>query len=107
MPVEPLPNPDLSEYFRNSVDLLSVYEVGGKVGLTNPSWQRVLGWSPEDLEGKDFIDFVHPDDVERTIAANVAEWTNHRQRARDSRADSVVVTERTVGLNGRRSDAVT
>jgi len=59
MPVEPLPNPDLSEYFRNSVDLLSVYEVGGKVGLTNPSWQRVLGWSPEDLEGKDFIDFVH------------------------------------------------
>jgi len=74
MPVEPLPNPDLSEYFRNSVDLLSVYEVGGKVGLTNPSWQRVLGWSPEDLEGKDFIDFVHPDDVERTIAANVAEW---------------------------------
>jgi len=53
----------------------------------------------EDLEGKDFIDFVHPDDVERTIAANVAEWTNHRQRARDSRADSVVVTERTVGLN--------
>jgi len=34
----------------------------------------VLGWSPEDLEGKDFIDFVHPDDVERTIAANVAEW---------------------------------
>ena len=74
MPAESQTNPDLSEYFRNSVDLLSVYEVGGKFGLTNPAWERVLGWSPDDLTGKDFIDFVHPDDVERTIAENVAEW---------------------------------
>jgi len=74
MPVESLPGPDLSEYFRNSVDLLSVYKFGGKFGLLNPSWQRVLGWSPEDLEGRDFIDLTHPDDVERTIAENLAEW---------------------------------
>jgi PAS domain S-box-containing protein len=71
---EPLPTPDLSEYFRNSVDLLTVYEVGGKFGLTNPSWERVLGWSRDDLAGRDFIEFVHPDDVDATIAENVAEW---------------------------------
>ncbi len=74
MPVESQPGPDLSEYFRNSVDLLSVYKIGGKFGLLNPSWQRVLGWSPEELEGRDFIDLTHPDDVERTIAENLVEW---------------------------------
>ncbi len=67
-------SPDLSEYFRNSVDLLSVYKIGGKFGLLNPSWQRVLGWSPEELEDAEFIDFVHPDDVERTVTENLAEW---------------------------------
>jgi len=77
-----LPNPDLSEYFRNSVDLLSVFKVGGSFGITNPSWQTMLGWSPEDLAGKAFIDFVHPDDVALTLAESGAEW------AEDSRTRS-------------------
>jgi PAS domain S-box-containing protein len=74
MSTEPLPNVDLSEYFRNSVDLLSVFQVGGNFGVTNPSWQTMLGWTPEDLEGKAFIEFVHPDDVASTLAESVAEW---------------------------------
>lgn len=74
MSVDSQPTPDLSEYFRNSADLLSVYRIGGKIGVTNPSWQSVLGWSREDLEERPFIDFVHPDDVERTIVENLTEW---------------------------------
>ncbi|MGB8196194.1 MAG: PAS domain S-box protein [Acidimicrobiales bacterium] len=68
------PNPDLSEYFRNSADLLSVFKVGGKFGVTNPAWEQVLGWTPEDLKGRAFIEFVHPDDVKATVAESVAEW---------------------------------
>jgi PAS domain S-box-containing protein len=34
----------------------------------------VLGWSPKDLADRPFIDFVHPDDVERTLAESTAEW---------------------------------
>ena len=75
MPADSLPNPDLSEYFRNSVDLLSVFKVGGRFGMTNPSWQTMLGWTPEDLAEKAFIEFVHPDDVAATIAESRAEWT--------------------------------
>jgi PAS domain S-box-containing protein len=67
-------SPDLSEYFRNSVDLLSVFKAGGKFGLTNPAWETVLGWTPEDLEGRDFVDFIHPDDVEPTRAESTVEW---------------------------------
>jgi PAS domain S-box-containing protein len=71
---EVLPNPDLSEYFRNSADLLSVFKIGGQFGVTNPAWEQVLGWTPEDLKGRAFIDFVHPDDVEPTLAEGRAEW---------------------------------
>jgi len=71
---DPFPDVDLSEYFRNSVDLLSVFKVGGGFGVTNPSWLTMLGWTPEDLAGKDFIEFVHPDDVALTLAESVAEW---------------------------------
>jgi PAS domain S-box-containing protein len=75
MSAESPSNPDLSEYFRNSVDLLSVFKVDGDFGITNPAWQRVLGWNPEDLAGSAFIEFVHPDDVDRTRAESAAEWS--------------------------------
>ena len=74
MSTEPFPDVDLSEYFRNSVDLLSVFKVGGGFGVTNPSWLSMLGWTPEDLAGKAFIEFVHPDDVAPTLAESAAEW---------------------------------
>jgi len=34
----------------------------------NPAWERVTGYTPEELMAKPFIEFVHPDDVERTNA---------------------------------------
>jgi PAS domain S-box-containing protein len=70
-----LSNPDLSEYCRNSVGLLSVFTIGGEFGVTSPSWQSVAGWTLEDLAGNDFIEFVHPDGVERTLAESAAEWS--------------------------------
>ncbi|MCB9397819.1 MAG: PAS domain S-box protein [Acidobacteria bacterium] len=33
----------------------------------NPAWQRVLGWSEEELLNRPFLDFIHPEDVERTL----------------------------------------
>ncbi len=75
MSAESPSNPDLSEYFQNSADLLSVFKADGDFGITNPAWQRVLGWNPEDLAGSAFIEFVHPDDVDRTRAESVAEWS--------------------------------
>ncbi len=33
----------------------------------NPSFHRVLGWKEEELLGHPFLDFIHPDDIDRTL----------------------------------------
>jgi PAS domain S-box-containing protein len=66
--------PDLEQYFWNSADLLSVYEPGGRLGFTNPAWHQLLGWDVDTMRGQNFIELVHPDDVEKTIAEAGAEW---------------------------------
>jgi hypothetical protein len=32
------------------------------------SWERVLGFRPSELRARPFLDFVHPDDLDATIA---------------------------------------
>ena len=34
----------------------------------NPAWTRALGWAEEELTGRPFLDFVHPEDSARTVA---------------------------------------
>ncbi|MFT7623458.1 MAG: PAS domain S-box-containing protein [Myxococcota bacterium] len=40
----------------------------GKFIDLNPEWERVLGWTLEELRAEPFVHFVHPDDLESTIA---------------------------------------
>jgi PAS domain S-box-containing protein len=58
--------PDLGDFFWSSPDLLSVFGRDGQLILANPAWADMLGWSAEDLRGRPFEDFVHPEDVEAT-----------------------------------------
>ena len=68
--------PELDEYFWNSVDLLSVFSRGGRMGVTNPAWQKVLGWDAESLRNIEFIDLVHPGDIARTEQESEREWND-------------------------------
>ena len=52
-----------------SRDLLCVASLDGWLLNLNPAWRETLGWSGEELTGRPFIEFVHPDDVEATLAA--------------------------------------
>ena len=36
----------------------------------NRTWEETLGWSQEELRGRPYMDFVHPEDAERTIEAS-------------------------------------
>ena len=36
----------------------------------NPAWERTLGFTLKELMSRPFIEFMHPDDRERTLAQN-------------------------------------
>lgn len=55
--------------FNLSADMLAVAGFDGYFKDLNPSWSRLLGFSPEELKAKPFIEFVHPDDRQSTIEA--------------------------------------
>jgi PAS domain S-box-containing protein len=48
---------------QNSSDVIRVLDADGTVTYASPSSQNVLGFSPEELEGKNAFDFVHTDDI--------------------------------------------
>ena len=60
---------ELDQFFNLSPDLLRIATTNGYSLRLNPAWERILGYSREELMAKQFFDFVHPDDLERTRKA--------------------------------------
>jgi len=57
---------ELERMFRLSRDMLSIIDADGQFLRVNPAWEDILGYSLEDINGKLFSEFIHPDDVEIT-----------------------------------------
>ncbi|WP_445152719.1 putative bifunctional diguanylate cyclase/phosphodiesterase [Baekduia sp. Peel2402] len=57
---------DVERFFDRSPDLLAIADRRGYFTCLNPEWEAVLGWSLEELSAEPFLNFVHPEDVERT-----------------------------------------
>jgi PAS domain S-box-containing protein len=55
--------------FTLSQDLLCVAGADGYFQRVNPAWERVLGYSAEEITGQPFLEFVHPDDRDATLEA--------------------------------------
>jgi len=49
-------------FFENSSVAVVILSEAGTIRYGIPAEDQVLGWSPEELVGTDFIDLVHPDD---------------------------------------------
>jgi PAS domain S-box-containing protein len=57
-------------FFAVSIDMLCLLDFEGYFKRLNPAWETVLGFTREELMSKPFIEFVHPDDRERTLNQN-------------------------------------
>jgi diguanylate cyclase (GGDEF)-like protein/PAS domain S-box-containing protein len=52
---------------QNSSDITTILDIDGTIRYESPSIERVLGYQPEELIGKNAFDFVHPGDLPHTI----------------------------------------
>lgn len=60
---------ELEQFFSTALDLLCIADTAGYFRRVNPQWEVVLGYPMSELEGRRFLELVHPDDVEPTLAA--------------------------------------
>ncbi len=58
----------LDGFFMASLDMLCFADFEGYFKRLNPAWERTLGFTAAELCRQPFLDFVHPDDREITIA---------------------------------------
>lgn len=61
---------------QNAADVICSIDVDGKFSAINPAVEKMLGYEPSELVGARLVQFVHPDDVEKTLETlkqNIAE----------------------------------
>lgn len=57
---------ELNNFFNINLDLLCIASKNGDFVKVNRQWEEVLGYKVEEIIGKNFTDFIHPDDLDGT-----------------------------------------
>ncbi len=52
----------------HSSDVIALLDAGGTIRYTSPPVTRLLGYTPEEMAGRNAFDLLHPDDLERCRA---------------------------------------
>lgn len=60
---------ELERFFSLTLDLLCIADTDGYFHRLNPQWEITLGYPLRELQGTRFLDYVHPDDLEKTNKA--------------------------------------
>jgi len=60
---------ELDRAWQLSQELLVVARPDGIIESVNPMWSQLLGYAAGDIVGTSFVDYVHPEDIDRTLAA--------------------------------------
>ena len=63
--------------WKNSRDLIVTVGTDGVFREVSPSWLTMLGHRPEEVVGRDFREYLHPDDIEPTETA-LGDFIPHR-----------------------------
>lgn len=54
-------------FFNNNHDLVCIASTEGYFETLNPKWEKVLGYSQKEMLEKQFLEFIHPDDIDSTL----------------------------------------
>ncbi len=68
--IEALPHlaeSELATFFEVSLDMLCIRALDGTVLKVSRSWETILGWRPEEIEGGPLLPLVHPEDLPGTL----------------------------------------
>ncbi|NWF38521.1 PAS domain S-box protein [Mariprofundus sp. NF] len=60
---------ELNLFFSSALDLLCIADSEGYFRKLNPEWEKALGYPLRELEGRKFLELIHPDDLESTLQA--------------------------------------
>ncbi len=60
------------------LDMVSRLDGNGNLIYISPSHRQILGFRPEDMLGRSYLDFIHPDDSERFLNAIYTHIQNHK-----------------------------
>ena len=82
-----------------ALDMLGIADFDGHLLQVNPSWEKVLGYTEQELQAISGLELVHPDDA----AMIAGKWRNSRaaRRSHISKAASVTKMDVTAGWAGR------
>jgi diguanylate cyclase (GGDEF)-like protein/PAS domain S-box-containing protein len=72
----------LAALVRHASDFVSILGADARVSYASPSAEQLLGRTPEELIGRDWAEFVHPDD-----AAHVRAFLSELERGRSGSID--------------------
>ena len=76
---------ELDRFFTLSLDLMCVAGFDGYFKRLNPVWERVLGFTIDELLASPYMDFVHPDDRSMTTAEAARVHGGHQVVAFENR----------------------
>jgi PAS domain S-box-containing protein len=74
---------ELKRFFSISMDLLCVAGTDGYFKVVNPRWEKVLGYSQQELLSQPYLEFIHPEDREAT----------HQEAAKQAEGHDVISFE--------------
>lgn len=69
---------ELDQFFNASLDLLCIANTDGIFIRLNPEWEKTLGYPLGELEGRRFLDLIHPEDVAPSMEA-ISELASQRE----------------------------